>query len=113
MAITWKLEDHLCRKCGGRILRSVSGAGPSPGGNPIFRCADCGVADWGTSPKRICWCGMSHRGQYETPYLCLPYSILEERPELKELFRASGCDPDRPGEVGVVAEKDLREMPHD
>ena len=25
--LTWALEDHLCRSCGGRILRSVSGAG--------------------------------------------------------------------------------------
>ena len=32
--LTWALEDHLCRSCGGRILRSVSGAGMTPGGDP-------------------------------------------------------------------------------
>ena len=39
--ITWTLTDHLCRHCGGRILQSASGVGPTAGGNPLYRCADC------------------------------------------------------------------------
>ena len=39
---TWAIEDHLCRSCGGRILRCVKGNGMTPGGNPLYKCADCG-----------------------------------------------------------------------
>lgn len=38
---TWALTDHLCRDCGGRVLRCVTGNGITPGGNPIYKCADC------------------------------------------------------------------------
>lgn len=103
--ITWALENHLCRSCGGRVLRSVSGAGPTGGGNPVFKCADCGTSASDFGPNCICWCGFAHRNQNDNPYECLPYSILEHHPELANAFRACGCDPER-GEVGIILSKD-------
>ena len=68
--LTWALEDHLCRSCGGRILRSVSGAGMTPGGNPVIKCADCGKAAAASGPEALCWCGFSHRRNHHlTPEL--------------------------------------------
>lgn len=106
-SMTWALEDHLCKACGGRILRSVSGAGPTGGGNPIFKCADCGVSTSDMGPSCLCWCGMRHRNQTDYAYMCLPYEILKEYPELLRAFRACGCDPER-GEVGIVTAEDYR-----
>ena len=68
--LTWALEDHLCLSCGGRILRSVRGAGMTPGGNPVFKCADYGKAAAASSPEALCWCGFSHRRNHHiTPEL--------------------------------------------
>lgn len=106
--ITWVLEDHLCKGCGGRILRAVSGVGVTPGGNPVFRCADCGVTTSSMGPQSLCWCGFSHRQQHHmTAYRCLPFAVLKERPNLEAAFRACGCDPRR-GEIGVVLERDMQ-----
>lgn len=105
-AITWTITDHLCRYCGGRVLQSASGAGMTPGGNPIYRCADCGKKSSAMLPDVICWCGLKHRGQEEAPYRCLPFSVLKDRPYLREAFASCGCDPER-GEVGIVTEADL------
>lgn len=105
--ITWTLTDHLCRHCGGRILQSASGVGPTAGGNPLYRCADCGEGCVDIGPEVVCWCGMKHRNQIEEPaYRCLPFSILTEKPWLREAFMACGCDPDR-GEVGIVMKRDM------
>ena len=110
--LTWALEDHLCRSCGGRILRSVSGAGMTAGGNPVFKCADCGKATAASGPDVLCWCGFSHRRNHHiTAYRCLPFSLIESRPELETMFMACGCDPKR-GEVGIVLESDLRGTPN-
>lgn len=107
---TWVLEDHLCKKCGGRILRCISGGGPTGGGNPIFKCADCGIEMSDMGPGCLCWCGFSHRGQRElNPYLCQPFYILDTKPELKTAFLNCGCDPDK-GEVGILLESDLRRI---
>ena len=108
MTQTWALEDHLCQKCGGRILRCVTGNGITGGGNPIYRCADCGNAKSGMGPQELCWCGMTHRRQQDTPYMCLPYSILKEHPEYIRYFRNCGCDPENGGDVGIVLVADLR-----
>lgn len=102
----WVLEDHLCRVCGGRILRCVSGNGATGGGNPVFKCADCGASCAAMGPEVLCWCGFSHRRQSVTAYQCLPFSVLTERPNLGSAFAACGCDPKR-GEVGIVLTKDL------
>lgn len=109
MTITWALEDHICRACGGRILRSVNGAGMTPGGNPLYKCSCCGKSAASMGPDSLCWCGLRHRAQGATPYRCLPMSILNDKPWLLEAFRASGCEPGRQ-EVGIVTEDHLRHL---
>lgn len=106
--ITFALEDHLCRGCGGRILRRVTGVGVTPGGNPIYQCASCGARSCGMSPEAICWCGFAHRNNQIEPYKCLPFSIVNDYPKLLAAFRACGCEPKK-GEVGIVLEADLKE----
>lgn len=109
--IRWAIEDHLCRNCGGRILRSVSGTGPTIDGNPIFQCADCGKSSCSMGPEEICWCGFHHRGQehMQGMYVCLPFSILRERPELDSAFWRTGCDPtSKRAQVGVILASDAR-----
>lgn len=107
---TWALEDHLCRHCGGRILRCVSGQGPTGGGNPVFKCADCGVATAALGPACLCWCGFHYRQNADSnPYICIPFSEIENRSWLRELFLSCGCNPDR-GEVGIVLVERFREL---
>ena len=101
---TWALTDHLCKGCGGRILRCVTGNGITGGGNPIYKCADCGVAAAAMGPEVLCWCGFSHRMQHISAYRCVPFSVLKDRPELEDSFKACGCDPKR-GEVGIMLEE--------
>lgn len=98
--ITWKLTDHICRNCsGGRVLRSVTGAGMTPGGNSIYRCADCGASGYATD--EICWCGFRMKNQRDNGFICMSFSILKTEPELLNEFRACGCEPDR-AEVGII-----------
>ena len=101
--IHWIIEDHLCADCGGRILKSVANAGMTPGGNPIWKCADCKKQTTNMFASSICWCGFAMRDNYHLKgsYICLPFSILEEKPHLKEAFSEAGCDPDR-REVGIM-----------
>lgn len=107
----WVLENHLCRSCGGRILRCVAGQGPSAGGNPLWKCADCGKAMTGMGAAVLCWCGFSMRGNRATAYTCVPFSLIKEKPDIAQAlinsFRACGCEPDR-GEVGIMLEKEYR-----
>ena len=105
--IAWVLEDHLCKACGGRILRSHSGTGMTPGGNPIYKCADCGTNRADMGPQKLCWCGFTHKLQSATAYRCVSYALLKDYPDLIAAFRSCGCDPERGGEVGIVIEKDL------
>lgn len=108
MKMTWAIEDHLCRHCGGRVLRCVTGGGPTGGGNPIFRCADCGRGASSIGPDVICWCGFAHRNNHDGAYQCLPFSAIKDRPELANAFRACGCEPhDRDG-VGIVLSRDFK-----
>ena len=105
----WAIEDHLCKDCGGRILRCVKGGGPTGGGNPIYKCADCGKASSAMGPQVLCWCGFFHKGNYgTTAYMCAPFSILKEHPNLRDAFMSCGSDPSR-GEVGILLERDYRE----
>lgn len=81
--MTWALTDHLCKWCGGRVLRCVSGGGPTGGGNPIWKCADCGKAAAAMGPEVLCWCGFSHKHNHTaTAYVCQPFTVLETKPEL-------------------------------
>jgi len=106
---TWAIEDHLCRACGGRILRCVTGNGMTTGGNPIYRCSDCGRSCMAMSPDELCWCGFAHKGQLSGAYCCISFNILKDDPGFIELFQACGCDPERKtSEVGIVALDMLR-----
>lgn len=107
---TWRVVDHLCKGCGGRILACASGQGMTPGGNRLYRCADCGAhgSDMGQGGG-LCWCSFEHRNQRETAYMCRPFSVLEREPHLLEAFLACGCDPKR-GEVGIMLESDMRRL---
>lgn len=108
--MTWTIVDHLCRSCGGRVLKSATGAGMTPGGNPIWKCADCGASKSSTGPDGVCWCGFSHRNNHSsTAYVCQPFSVLEQHPDLLAAFLACGCDPKR-GEVGIMLERDYRKV---
>jgi hypothetical protein len=111
---TWVLEDHICRNCsGGRILRCVSGGGATGGGNPIFKCADCGATTSDMSPSCLCWCGQYFKNQHHiNAYMCLPFSILKEKPYLRNAFMACGCDPSK-GEVGIVSKDSYRKAEED
>lgn len=107
----WAIEDHLCASCGGRVLRCAQGGGITPGGNPIYKCADCGKGGASLGPGAICWCGFHHRSQAAGAYRCVPFSVLKEYPEevsqeLLRAFRACGCDEGRT-EVGIMLAIDL------
>jgi hypothetical protein len=95
---TWTITDHMCRECGGRVLQQESGGRPSGGGNPLYRCADCGVGACGMGPSVICWCGFRHRGQTEQAYMCLPFKGNES---LLPAMARCGCVPGK-HEIGVV-----------
>lgn len=99
------LEDHVCKACGGRIAR-LKDRGPTPGGNPVYMCVNCGNSKSAMGPDALCWCGYQHRGQHRTAYRCLPFTVLKDKPELLEAFRACGCEPGRQL-IGVVLERDL------
>lgn len=112
--IHWALVDHLCRACGGRVLVSVANKGMTPGGNAIYRCADCGESSTSTAGfMDVCWCGQEMRRNNHLPgkYMCLPFSILEEKPWLKTAFLSFGCDPER-GDVGIMTREEYQRM-HD
>lgn len=107
--MTWELSDHLCKWCGGRVLRCVGGAPISGGGNPTWKCADCGKSAAAMGPDVLCWCGYSHKHNHNaTAYVCQPFSVLAEKPALLDAFKACGCDPARGGEVGIMLERDWR-----
>lgn len=105
---TYELTDHVCRGCGGRVLKCVSGGGPTGGGNPIYRCADCGKAAAAMGPDAICWCGMQFRGQHATAYRCVAHAAAKDNPKLEAALRACGCESGR-GEVGIALERDVLE----
>jgi hypothetical protein len=44
-----------------------------------------------------------------TAYVCQPFSVLKEVPELLEAFRSCGCEPGR-GEVGIMLESSYRSI---
>jgi len=103
---TWVIEDHLCVKCGGRILRCVTGNGITPGGNSVYRCADCGATSTKMGGRDLCWCDKRHKNQSIAAYRCLSFSVIKDRPEMKDAFLRCGCDPER-GEVGIVLAREI------
>lgn len=51
----WRLEQHVCRVCFGRILsRPVVDVDD----RRVYRCADCGVEQEGAQARVLCACGV-------------------------------------------------------
>lgn len=61
MADRWRLTDHCCRVCFGRVLRHEDGH--------RLRCAECGAEGEGPV-ESMCFCGVEVCG--EQPFQCLP-----------------------------------------
>lgn len=106
----WSITDHICSKCGTRILRQ-EGSYISGGGNSIYHCADCGATGSDLSEGGgICWCSYHLKHQHTNPYTCVPFSLIEELEDagrtnaanaLNNAFLMCGCDPRR-GKVGIM-----------
>lgn len=45
----WRLLNHCCRHCTGRLLESEDGA--------VIRCSECGKEVEGPDHKKLCRCG--------------------------------------------------------
>ncbi len=98
---TWIIEDHLCRSCGGRILRAATECGEPWTGDPLYRCSHCGASVTGLDPHELCWCAYSHRhGGGGAKFSCLPEAVLETRPDLAGRFHSTE------GEIGVLLGED-------
>lgn len=55
---TWELEDHICRKCFGRLV-SKSVPGSVPGTElRLYRCSNCGAEAQHTHADALCCCGI-------------------------------------------------------
>ena len=50
----WRLEDHVCAVCFGRILSIAS----DKEGERVYRCADCAMEKPGSSTRVLCACGV-------------------------------------------------------
>jgi hypothetical protein len=79
----WKLTDHVCRACFGRVLASETGA----------RCADCGLA--GRQVDQVCACGVRLHSKALAGLRCLPNpSISIDCPS--EIVVSYVGNPDKP-----------------
>lgn len=105
------LTDHICKDCAGRILKQKT-PGVSPGGNPIFRCADCGIEGSSPDSKSICWCGNFLKGQErKQTYKCLPLTLADTIPGLSQLFAANGFNVKKKiTEIGIVLYQDYKDL---
>jgi hypothetical protein len=53
---TWRLTDHVCRVCFGRVLERMQ---TNPDGvMRIVRCANCGTEIYNAAVKELCCCGL-------------------------------------------------------
>lgn len=50
----WRIENHCCRVCFGRILSRPHGTDAKR----LYRCAECGLEKEGTQTSVLCTCGM-------------------------------------------------------
>ena len=91
----WQPTDHACRECGGRVVR-VLDHGPTGGGNPLWRCADCNRASAAMGPECICWCGFRCRGQAEGDFLCVHTDRAKDDPVIRLALMRCGFLPDDP-----------------
>ena len=111
---TWVFEPHRCMDCSGRIMRCVTGNGMSPGGNPMYKCADCGKCRWALVCD-ICWCRLEFKNQVDCGYQCVEFKKIEDYPGLLNAFRSCGCEPPPPwgtnaraGDIGILTKESYR-----
>lgn len=79
--MTWEIEPHVCRQCGGRILsREVEDA-------TEYRCSNCGATATGHRASVLCACGIKLRGTVDAGLRCR----VNDKPT-----------PELPGQVVVV-----------
>lgn len=66
--LTWRLTDHVCRACMGRIL-----ARDGIGDRRIYRCSNCGLEREGGNESVLCCCGIRFgKGQRDAGIRCVP-----------------------------------------
>jgi hypothetical protein len=108
---TWRPTDHACRECGGRVVQ-VTNAGPTGGGNPLWRCADCGIGSADTGPSCLCFCGFRHKGQDVPVYMCVRVDRAKYDSAMKLALMRNGYDVEGPrrlkSEIAVIGEDSLR-----
>lgn len=78
----WRIEPHVCRACGGRLLSREAGKDGDE-----YRCSNCGAAATGRRPWVLCGCGIRIRGAIDAGLRCKP----NPRPS-----------PESPGEIVVM-----------
>lgn len=61
----WRIEQHVCSRCFGRILSRAIGDGINR-----YRCADCGLTKDGKTASVMCSCGMKLRGNKDMGIRC-------------------------------------------
>jgi hypothetical protein len=62
---TWRITDHACRQCFGRVLsRATADA-------TVYRCSNCGLQLTSTRPESICACGTTLRTGKNAGLRCL------------------------------------------
>lgn len=65
----WKITDHACRACLGRVLTRRTFEGKR-----IYRCACCGIEREGPGVAELCCCGIKLRkghGQMDSGIRCV------------------------------------------
>ena len=67
-AFAWRLTDHCCRACFGRVL-----ARETFEHKRLYRCSNCGVEAVGASEAAICACGIKlGRKRRDAGIRCVP-----------------------------------------
>lgn len=76
MEYIWKITDHACRACLGRIVECIG-----DNGKHRVRCCECGLEVEG-GPKALCACGQKDRSGRDAGLRCIRNA--EQRPELPQ-----------------------------
>lgn len=63
----WHLEDHVCRRCFGRLVSK-----PAHGGHRLYRCTNCGFEAEGGCSSVVCACGLKTKQGKDLGVRCVP-----------------------------------------
>lgn len=100
---TYKLTDHMCRDCGGRILTQATPDTITGGGNPIWRCSNCGAKTASMNAYPLCWCGAHWRGGESMNFSCIVIADAQDNPALREALAQCGCGGESyTHEIGII-----------